>query len=349
MRRYLLCLILSFISITTTSFAGHIFDIEIPFAVGAQVKSVLPDGRSFDIGRVAMLPETTRWPSYTASSWGAPGTVAASAVNAVHLLLAVENGKGRTMSIIPRETIAPAAGAGASIVIETKAGRGIFGAWAPPAGSRSSVRTGMSMRALTDSLPSHGDTVVIAVDEDSMPYMVDFENRPGGRVIAWTERGPSVIARVVRRVGGCGRFAGTLFQDAGRIRANHYGVIDVSTCPYGETGGFQIIPLDHMLTSTEMQGSWNATQWMIVAREDGADMGGTAPLFFGGLVPGPSTGEEMWDVWSTSGRRPLVMARINGGDWQKFPTASGKNDTAFANVTHIRIHFPFTREPQSAH
>ena len=92
------------------------------------------DGSVVVIGRVAALPETTRWPSYSASAWGGPGEVCASAVNAVHMLVSVEKEKGRTLSIIPRETIAPAAGPGASVVISSKAGTGIFGAWAPPVG-----------------------------------------------------------------------------------------------------------------------------------------------------------------------------------------------------------------------
>lgn len=342
-----LCCLVFFSASAAYAASRHLYDIEIPLEEGAVVSAHLEGGETRPLGTVAMLPETSRWPSYTASAWGRPGTVAASAVNAVHLLMSVEGGHGRTMSLIPKQTIAPAAGPGAAAVIDARAGSGLFGAWAPPVGAAVSVRGALGERPLGTEVPSHGEVLVIRVDEEDMPYMVDFENRPGGRVISWSDRGgPQVIGRVIRRLGGCGRFAGTLFQEAGRIRAAHTGVIDVSTCPYGETGGFQIIPWDHALTSKEMQGAWNATQWMIIAPPDGSSMmGASHPLFSGCLVPGTADGEELWDFWSTHGRRPIVMARLEGGPWQAFPQASGKDDYAFARVSHIRIYFPFTKEP----
>jgi hypothetical protein len=123
-------------------------------------------------------------------------------------------------------------------------------------------------------------------------------------------------------------------------------VIDVSTSDYGVIGGFQIIPWDHAIGSKEMQGAWGATQWMVIGPADGrSKMGGTSPLFAGGLVPGPSRGERLWDVWSSYGRKSLVLARINGGEWTMLPPASGKSDDALKSVTHLRIYFPMTREP----
>jgi hypothetical protein len=325
----------------------RIYEIRVPFEAGGRVTSHLPDGREFDLGGVEKLPEQTRWPSYTASAWGKPGAVTASAVNAVHILISVEDGKGRTMSVIPKETIAPAAGAGASIVLGAKAGTGFFGAWAPPVGTKITVSGDLEIRPLESGrLPEQGETLVFSVYEADIPYMAEFENRPGGKVTAWSQSGAEVIARVIRPVAGTGRFEGTLFQDPGRIRASHSGVIDVSTSPRGEIGGFQIIPWDHALSSKEMQGAWSMTQWMIIAHPDGKSMlGGTAPLFAGGLVPGTSEGEELWDLWSTYGRKPLVLARIGGGEWGKLPLSSGRADSALKEVTHLRIYFPITEEP----
>ena len=325
----------------------YLYEIRIPFEEGATAFSVVPDGRSFDLGRVALLPEKTRWPSYTASAWGTPGSVTASAVNAVHILMGVEEGKGRTMSVIPIETIAPAAGPGAAVVLDAPGGTGFFGAWAPPIGTKIFIDQGNgTLNPLESTIPQLGDTMVFRVYEGDMPYMVQFENRPGGRVTAWSESGVDTIARVIRPVGGVGRFGGTLYQDAGRIRANHSGVIDVSTCAYGQIGGFQIIPWDHALSSKEMQGAWSATQWMIIGPEDGASMmGGTHPLFSGGLVPGTFEDERLWDIWSTYGRKPLILARMNGGPWQKLPEAAGKVDDALKGLTHLRVYFPISREP----
>ncbi|GHV52471.1 hypothetical protein FACS1894216_08680 [Synergistales bacterium] len=324
-----------------------IYEIRVPFIIGGHAAAI-HGGGSFDLGEVVRIPDKSRWPSYTASAWGGESSVAASAVNAIHLLMSVEKEKGRTMSIIPLDTIAPAAGTDASIVIDAPAGKGLFGAWAPPVGSRVSVLTASGdIRPLDKTnVPVGGDSLVIGVYAEDMPYMVDFENRPGGRVTSWSRSDAKVIARVIRPVGGSGRFEGTLFQDGGRIRANHSGVIDVSTSPRGEIGGFQIIPWDHALTSKEMQGAWQLTQWMIIGPPDGkSEMGGTFPLFAGGLIPGTSEGDGLWDMWSTYGRRPLVTARLDGGEWQKLPNAAGRVDDALKNVTHLRIYFPTVREP----
>jgi hypothetical protein len=86
---------------------------------------------------------------------------------------------------------------------------------------------------------------------------------------------------------------------------------------------------------------------MIIGPVDGKSMmGGTEPLFAGGLVPGPSRKERLWDLWSTYGRKSLVMARIDGGSWGMLPPSAGKADEALKSVTHLRIYFPRTAEPE---
>ncbi|MDR1917130.1 MAG: hypothetical protein LBQ58_11215 [Synergistaceae bacterium] len=354
-KRSLISLVIVFFLASCVFFDGKLFaaddstplyEVMIPFEEGGVARAYLPDGRGFDLGRVVKLPLRTQWPSYTASAWGKPGAVTASAVNAIHILMGVESGRGRTISVIPAETIAPAAGPGAAVVLDCKGGTSFFGAWAPPVGAPVFVKSGESISPLGNLLPESGDVLIFRVYEDNMPYMVDFENRPGGRVIAWSTSGAMLIARVVRPLGGTGRFDGTLYQGPGRIRANHSGVIDVSTSEYGTIGGFQIIPWDHALHSSEMQGAWQMTQWMIIAHPDGKSMmGGTSPLFARGLVPGTQDGESLWDLWSTYGRKSLVMARIDGGPWQHLPRASGRDDNAMKRITHLRIYFPISKEP----
>lgn len=329
-----------------------LFEIRIPMEKGAAVSAVTPSGESRAVGTVAALPTKTRWPSYTASAWGTPGSVCASAVNAIHMLVSVEKERGRTLSVIPKETIAPAAGPGASIVISPKAGESIFGAWAPPVGSPVTVRkaNGDEAPLSASNLPKAGDTLVITANEDdSMPYMVNIENRPGGRVTAWRRGGYEIIARVIKPVGGTGRFEGTLFQRTGAIRANHSGVIDISTTPRGKTGGFQIIPWDHALKSKELQNVWNMTQWMVIAPADGVSMmGGSAPLFKKGLVSGPAAGENLWDIWSTYGRKSLVLARYDNGKWQRLKEVAGRSDNGLKGITELRIYYPFTEEIQKS-
>lgn len=325
-----------------------LFEIRIPAEVGAQATATGKDGVTHDIGTVLALPKTTRYPSYSASAWGNPGEVCASAVNAIHMLVSVEDGKGRTMSIIPEETIAPAAGVNAAFVLSAAADSGIFGAWAPPSGTEVFVLSpdGTMEKLGKTSLPKRGDNMLLRVYRRETPYFVEIENRPGGRVIAWDTSGYRVIARVLRRVAGTGRFEGTLFQSGSRLRANHPGVLDFSTAGRGAIGGFQIIPWDHALDSKEMQGAWDMSQWMIIGAADGASMlGGSFPLFSSGLVPGPSEEEKLWDIWSTYGRRSLVLVRLNGGGWQFLPKVSGRADDGLKDMTHLRIYFPVTDEP----
>lgn len=325
-----------------------VFEIRIPVTLGAQATVKDKYGNVHNIGEVLAIPSGTRYPSYSASAWGTPGAVCASAVNAVHILVSVEKERGRIISVIPKETIAPAAGVGAAFVLSAPAAMGIFGAWAPAVGTEVMIESpDGTERHLNDGLPQKGEALVMRVYENYQPpYFVEIENRPGGRVTVWDQHGYKVVARVIRRVAGTGRFEGTLFQGGSRLRANHTGVIDVSTGERGKIGGFQIIPWEHALGSKEMQGAWDMAQWMIIGATDGkSPLAGSVPLFRGLLVPGSSEGERLWDIWSTYGRKSLILARLNGGAWQFMPTVSGRNDNGLSTVTHLRVYFPTVDEP----
>ena len=324
-------------------------ELRIPCRVGESACAVMPDGSTVPLGVVCRLPVKTNWPAYTASKWGTPGTVCASAVNAVHMLVNVEKGRGRILSIVPAVTVAPAAAAGAFFALDLPAGTGLFGGFAPLTGSPVQIEGTDGTRRPLDGAPREGETLVIRTSLPDRPgtWMVDIENRPGGRVIAWTKDGPRIAARVVRPVGGVGRFGGTEFQRIGRIRASHTGVIDIATSPRGSVGGIQIMPLVHALTSKEMANAWKLTQWMILAPLPGRPMlEGTAPLFKGTLVPGTQGDDRLADLWSTYGRRPLVLCRRGGGTWEHLPSVSGRQDGALKDVTHLRLYFPFWDEPQ---
>jgi hypothetical protein len=340
-----------------SAWADTLLVLRVPFESGAVATAVLPDGSVAELGRVRALPVKTNWPAYTASKWGTPGTVCATAVNALHLLVGVEKGRGRIVSVVPTVTVAPAAPKGAFFSIEAPAGTGLFGGFAPLTGSKVFIegRDGKK-RPLALSLKQDktlaiekGETLVIESDLPARPevWMVEIENRPGGRVWAWTRRGVEVAARVVRPVGGVGRFGGTEFQSVGRIRASHTGVIDIATSPLGQIGGIQIMPLGHALTSAEMAGAWRATQWMIVAPAPGGGppLEGAPPLFKGTLVPGTRIGvEKLSGLWSTYGRRPLVLGRFDGGPWRRLPAVSGKVDDGLRSLTHLRLYYPFWDE-----
>ncbi|HOO88457.1 MAG TPA: hypothetical protein PK442_12200, partial [Synergistales bacterium] len=294
--------------------APILYIVRIPLVLGEEAQAVLPDGKTIPLGKVAALPTSSRWPGYTASKWAPPGSVAASAVNAVHLTLSVEKEKGRTVSILPRHTVAPAAGEQSFIALDSPAGTGFFGGWAPPVATPVLVRRndGALVPLEERGLPREGDTLIFEVSESESPYLIDIENRPGGRVLGWYESGPRLLARVIRPLKGVGRFGGTEFQNIGRIRANHSGVIDVSTTPRGVVGGFQILPFLHS-KSQEMSSAWQLTQWLIIASPTDRPLPGTAPLFSSNLVPGSQMTDVLWDMWSTYGRKPLVLRRRGGG------------------------------------
>ena len=234
--------------------------LRVPFEKNAMATATLPGGRLVELGAVRALPVKTNWPAYTASKWGVPQTVCATAVTAIHILVAVEKDRGRVFSVVPTVTVAPAAPQGAFFSIDSPAGTGLFGGFAPLTGSKVFIEGKDGARRPLIPLNNEslaikeGEALLIesALPERTDTWMVDMENRPGGRVIAWTREGPRVVARVVRPVGGVGRFGGTEFQGVGRIRASHTGVIDVATAPRGQVGGIQIMPLTHALTSSEM-------------------------------------------------------------------------------------------------
>ena len=115
---------------------ARVLVLRIPFDLGAMAAAVLPDGSVAELGRVRALPVKTNWPAYTASKWGTPGTVCASAVNAVHLLLGVEKDQGRIVSVVPTVTVAPAAPKGAFFSVEAPAVTGLFGGFSPLTGSK---------------------------------------------------------------------------------------------------------------------------------------------------------------------------------------------------------------------
>lgn len=346
MRKIFLTLI--FLLAVSESFAENLIELRIPCIIGGNVTAKLPGGDVIPLGRVKMIPSKTNWPAYTASRWASPSTVCATAVNAIHILVRAENDRGRIISLVPSVTVAPAAAPGAFFALDMDAGTGIFGGFAPLTGSGVTVEHDGIESLLTDT-PREGDILIIRspLPERLPYYMADFENRPGGRVIAYGADGPKVIARVIRPVKGVGRFGGSIYQNRGRIRASHSGVICVATSPRDSVGGLQIMPLKHALTSPEMLNAWKLTQWMIVAPLPGMpDLEGTPPLFKNAFVPGAQLSDRLPDLWSHYGRRPLVLCRVDGGDWDLLPEISGKVDDGLKRVTHLRLYFPLWSLPQ---
>ena len=340
MKKFILALII--ILQVSCSYADDFITLRIPCRENETVKAILPSSEIIDIGKVTAYPAKTNWPAYTASKWCEPSTVCASAVNAIHILVRVENDRGRIISIIPSVTIAPAAERGAYFAVDVPAGTGIFGAYAPLVGSRVTVEHDGIEHEL-DEAPSENDTLIIrtGLPNGQKFYMLDIENRPGGRVIAYGEKAPEVVARVMHPATGIGRFGGGEFQSNGRIRASHAGVIDIKTAERGITGGIQIMPLKHALTSPEMANAWKMTQWIIIAPlPNKPDLEGSEPLFKNSFLPGAQLDDKLPDIWSHYGRRPLIICRRDGGAWEFLPEISGRIDDGLKDVTHLRLYFP---------
>ncbi|HUS81364.1 MAG TPA: hypothetical protein VM283_08870 [Armatimonadota bacterium] len=328
----------------------------------------------------AVAPATAVNPAgFTASMWAASSSVCATAVNAVHVKVAdnPETGRGVIFSIIPAgPAIGAAKGHGStSIATDIQGGEGIFGGGlAPTVNSPVTVeRDGGPTPLAADYVPAEGDVLVISVRRSERPVAeLLFENRFGGLIhLRYADGEVKAIGTVYRPVVGVGRFPGTVDAAAGRIRANHPGVIDISTAPLGMVGGFQIIPAGHA-ESPEMAYVLTSTQWMVVGPISSLDPSweGIAPLFAGYLAPDYRPDDLQHDDWMTRLlSRCLVQVRIKGGLWQNMPrividpNAPEKPDpssvirrirgslnpyvpltgaaySALSDVTHIRIILP---------
>jgi hypothetical protein len=283
------------------------------------------------MGRVMAVPTTSQYPGFTASKYGIGGQVIATAANAHHIQISVEDGTGRTMSILPSQTFADAAGTGASFVIEGIGGTGLWGEFAPFVGSPVYIVNQVGVPVLFNNprLFQYAAALRIRVysPEREIEYF-EIENVRGGKAWYRDAEGDHQFAVVERGARGTGRFEGTVYQGQGYVRANHPGVICVSTCPKFEVGGFQIVPLSHTY-SGEMQKTRNMSQYIVLRGMDFEDLAGRPPFFSGWLRPGDTKVPER-----NTGR---VICRVNG-TWQDMPNISGLSEHTLENVEAFRIY-----------
>lgn len=197
-------------------------------------------------------------------------------------------------------------------------------------------------------VPKRGDIFIIHVPAPPRPSVrwIEFDNRFGGYITMKTAGGEeaSVIGQVYQPVFGVGRFEGTLFTGPGRIRANHPGVLDISTSIVGEKGGFQIIPLSHAM-SPEMNLARTLTQWMVVGPvdptlEEGWE--GRSPLFSEFFYPSyiPLDDERFAALDSFLSRFQVVVKFMGDEEWRIMPVLSGRVDEALMELERFRIVFP---------
>lgn len=344
----------------------EIYRLRIENDVKGRVMGSRDGGACWELlGHVTQFTTRVTQEGYTASKWAPMGVVAATAVNAIHIRTGynAEKDKGVVFSILPLE-MATTDGTklqsflspNSSIYTDMPGGTGIFGGhWAPFLGSPVYLERSDALERLTkDYVPAQRDVLVIPVMRPlNSPESIIFENRFGGFVsLVDFDRTTRVIGQVLRPIAGVGRFTGTQYADVGRLRANHNGVIDISTSPYGQIGGFQIVPREHAM-SPEMTRARTMTQWMVVGPLDAREPSweGVAPLFLHYLAP--SWSADDWDRPDWLRRitsRVVIDVRIKDGPWQTMPSFSFNPDLnqplpAWANdalqdVTHVRIHLP---------
>lgn len=326
-----LCLFLPAASANEAEIGQRLFTIRLPLAVGEQALVIAPDGGQLEMGKMRTLPIKSKYPGFTASRYGEGAQVIAAAANAHHIQLAVEDGKGRTLSLLPTETYVASSGMGSSFIVEGAGGFGLWGEFSPVVGSSVYIVYPNKNRVpLVDFTMMEGAEAVeidVHAPQESVEY-IEIENQQGGS--AWyrdTAGRDHPFAIVENGVRGTGRFSGTMYQGLSMVRANHPGVICISTTPRGDIGGFQIIPVTHTY-SKEMQSARHMGQYLVLRGLDFEDLTGRFPFFKGAVRPG--------DERNTTSNVGKVLCKVQGA-WYPFPRMSEWTEESLLHIEAIRI------------
>jgi hypothetical protein len=348
----------------------EVYRIKIWNQPGGTIEVSSNKGKTWqEVGRVIYPTQKTNPESYAASRWVADGTVAATAVNAIHVKTSTEaDGGGVIFSLLPKEFLPvrrsfneggkpPAVyrsylSPDSSIYTDIAAGESIFGGgFAPFVGNTVLLSRGnYRIVPIGGYTPAVGDKLYLIVERPvDYPKEIVFENRFGGPItITYFNGNEKLIGRVLRPVAGVGRFDGTRYASVGRIRADHAGVIDVSTSRLGAVGGFQIVPAQH---GTGMEYVKTTTQWMVIGDE--TPLEGKAPFFKYFINPAYSSNDLENDEWGKKLlERFLIEVKVKGKNkWQPMPIYEFDEyyltgelpswaNNALSEVTHVRILFP---------
>ncbi len=304
---------------------------------------------------------------FNASKYGPVGSVVATAVNAIHLKAGnnVEENRGVIWSLSPlaeteagKNSLQSEVSPQSAAFTDIPGGSGLFGGFFTPFVGNPIFLDNDRNNQLTPLpdgyVPKLGESWVIEVRRPQRyPREIVFENRFGGLItIQYRGEQPKVIGTVLRPVVGIGRFVGSYFSDVGRLRANHNGVIDVSTSPRGVVGSFQIVPANHA-QSPETHYIRELTQWMVVGPVSALDASpeGAAPLFSRFLRPRYDVSDisDPDPVEGLAGRFYFDVKKIGKADFEPMPrlwVLASKPlpswaGTALKDVEKIRIVFPF--------
>lgn len=338
----------------------EVYQIKIENKAGGSIEVSSDLGTTWQkIGKVITPTEKVSTNGFAASRWVNFGEVAATAVNAIHIKAGSGEGDTVIFSLLPVEfqksinNYRSFLSSNSSIYTDIKAGTKIFGGGlASFVGNTVLVSQPDIPQAPMPKnyCPKIGETIYIVVEKPVNPVRsIIFENRFGGAITLNYFNGTAqIVGQVLRPVQGIGRFEGSVYNNPGRIRANHPGVIDISVSPYGSLGGFQIIPATH---GSDLEFVKDKTQWMIVGPVDlASSLEGTAPLFSSFLQPDYRPDDILSPEWENKMLdRFLVQVKYKGEDsWRPMPIFSLRRDQplprwanlALDKVSQIRILFP---------
>ncbi|HEY0076788.1 MAG TPA: hypothetical protein VGB77_22075 [Abditibacteriaceae bacterium] len=346
---------------------------------GGLIEGSRDGGQNWEtVGHIVLPVAKVNPNAYLAAKYAQTGSVAATAVNAMHIKAGFNQAQKRGIiwSLIPSADTAAgrismqseigspgkALAANAAVSPDAAArtdipgGTGLFGgAWTPFVGSSVWLDAKGTLTQVSDGyVPKAGDVWQILIEQPRRyPTSITFENRTDGLVTAeYRGQAPQPIARVIRPVGGVGRFIGSYFSEVGRVRANHPGVIDLSTSNTGRVGSFQIVPEQH---AREYGVPFTIPQYLILAPlEGGPELEGTPPLFYGYIRPRFELNDLNKPLMEgLLGRFSVEFKRSGSDEWtsenwwmeqgsELYPWMNG----AIGTVTHIRLRFPFTYNEQ---
>ena len=347
--------------------------LRIENKVGGLISGSRDKGETWElVGKVVQPTLKVNRRGFNASKYAKSGGVAATAVNAIHLKAGqnTRENRGIIWSLAPsaetaagKNSLQSEVSPGSSVYTDIPGGSGIFGGpFTPFVGNPIFLDNARDndLKPLPENyVPSLNDIWTIRIERPRRyPRQIIFENRFGGLItIQYRDEKPRVIGQVLRPVQGVGRFVGSYFAEVGRLRANHNGVIDISTSPRGKIGSFQIVPANHAM-SDETHYIRELTQWMVIGPVSALDPSweGTAPLYSSFLRPR----YDKNDVWNNDWIEGLagrfwfdVKLKNKKGvisNWQPMPSLwmnpgaplPKRAGTALGNMTHLRIVFPFT-------
>lgn len=270
---------------------------------------------------------------FTASDWAPLSSVAATAVNAIHLKF--DQGKhASVLTFQPREFLDDAKAKNAasymaqdaSLYTDIPAGHGIFAEDAPLVGNPLELVTTTGAVPIPKGyVPRMNDILQIRVLEPvHLPERIEFENKFAGSVIVHEKDGSMRrVAQVLRPFMGIGRFTGSQYAKPGVVRANHPGVLCIATSRTGEIGGFQIVPSEHA-SHPDLDYVRAKAVWMVLGPVGAIqqDLEGTYPIFRGYFRP----------------MRSYARVRIDNGPWVELPVLSGLKEGALKKVTHLALY-----------